>query len=63
MKKVYDGKYTNEKQPSNVFLTERNGKWTTPNKKVVLSYSKCTWSNADLEYGNVTIQLHHDCIT
>ena len=32
----------NEKQPSNVFLTKQNGKFTQPNKKAVLPHSKCT---------------------
>ena len=52
--KYTNGKYTNEKyiyelkiaqnekQPSKVFLTKRNGKCTQPNKKVVTSDSKCT---------------------
>ena len=69
MKKVYEWKVyelkivLNEKQPLNVFLTKRNGKCTQTNKKVVVSDSKCTWSNVNLGYGNITIQLWHDCIT
>ena len=56
--KVYELKIVwNEKQPSNVFLTKRNGKCTQPNKKVVTSDSKCRWSNVNLGYGNVAIQL------
>ena len=47
----------NQKQPSNVFLIKWNEKCTQPNKKVVTSDSKCTWSNVNLGYRNVTIQL------
>ena len=62
--KVFELKIVqNEKQPSNVFLTKRNGKCTQPNKKVVPSDNKCIWSKVNLGYGNVTIQLWHDCIT
>ena len=62
MKKVYEWKVyelkivLNEKQPSNVFLTKRNGKCNQTNK-VVVSDSKCTWSNVNLGYGKMTIQL------
>ena len=56
--KVYEWKkYTNKKQPSNVFSRKTNGKCTQPNKQVVLSDSKCAWSNLNFGYSNVTIQL------
>ena len=49
--KVYELKIVqNGKQPSNVLQNKIN-------KKVVPSDSKCTWSNVNLGYGNVTIQL------
>ena len=38
-------------------LTKRNEKCTQPYKKVVPSDSKWTWSNVNLGYGKVTIQL------
>ena len=47
----------------NVSLTKPNGECSQTNKKVVLSDSKCTWSNANLGYGSVTIQLSHGWIT
>ena len=56
--KVYELKIVkNEKQPSNVFLVKLNGKCTQPNKKILPLDSTCTWSNVNLGYSNVTIQL------
>ena len=46
-----------EKQLPNVFLTKRNGKCTQPDRKVVTLGSKCIWSNVNLGYWNMTIQL------
>ena len=47
----------NKMEPSKIFLTKRNEKCTQPSKRVVLSDYKCIWSNVNLWYGNMTIQL------
>ena len=57
MKSIWTGNSIERKTAFKFFLTKQNGKCTQPNKKVVISDSKCTWSNVNLGYGNVTIQL------
>ena len=54
--KVYKLKIIwNEKEASKCLFNKTKCKCTQPNKKVVPSDSKCTWSNVNLEYGNMTI--------